>query len=101
MNSLLFIVVMMSVVTYVPRMLPMVFLKDIRLRRYIQTFLGYIPYAALASLIFPGFINSTGEKPSAIIGISVATILSYFKVNLIVVLGLSVLSVVGFKLVFA
>ena len=100
MNSLIFIVVMMAVVTYIPRMLPMVFLKDTKLRRYVQTFLGYIPYAALAALIFPGVIDSTGEKLSSIIGISVATILSYLRVNLIIVLGLSILSVVGFKLLF-
>ena len=39
-KSIFGVVVMMAVVTYIPRILTMVFLKDTNLRRYVQTFLG-------------------------------------------------------------
>src|SRR5690554_5409221 len=88
MDNLFFLVLCMGIVTYIPRLLPMVFLKDISLPPFINRFLKFIPYAALGSLIFPGFLTSTGSYGSAIVGGLIAIGLSYNNVNLmLVVLG--------------
>lgn len=82
------LVIGMGIVTYVPRMLPMVFLKNLNLPPSLKRFLQFIPYAVLASLIFPGILTSVGTVESAIIGGLVSVILSLLRVNLIlVVLG--------------
>lgn len=88
MNKLLFIVLGMALVTYLPRMTPMVLLKDIKLPGFIKTFLEFIPYAALGALIIPGIFSSTGDIKSALAGTLVSTVLAFFRLNtMFVVLG--------------
>jgi len=81
----IFLVVMMGLVTYIPRMLPIVLLKDAKLPPFWRAFFSYIPYAALASLIFPGIIYSTGNVFSGIFGGTISLILAYKRVNIIIV----------------
>ena len=46
-------ILMMAVVTYLIRMLPMaIFRKKIK-NRFIQSFLSYVPYSVLAAMTFP------------------------------------------------
>ncbi|SFG66083.1 Branched-chain amino acid transport protein [Desulfotomaculum arcticum] len=85
MDNLLLLVIGMGVVTYIPRMLPMVLLQNIQLPPFWKRFLRYIPYSAIGALIFPGILSSTSSTGSAVAGGIVAVILAYLKVNLIVV----------------
>lgn len=88
MNNLWLVVLGMGVVTYLPRMLPIVFLKEIKLPRFWLSFLRFVPYAALGALIFPGIISSTGDLASAVWGGTVAVLLSLARLNItLVVLG--------------
>ncbi len=88
MNNLWLLVLGMGVVTYLPRMLPIVFLKDIKLPRFLMSFLRFVPYAALGALIFPGILSSTGDTASAVWGGIVALLLSLARINItLVVLG--------------
>lgn len=59
------IIIGMLVVTYIPRMLPMVFTKDISFPPPIERWLSFIPYAALAALILPGVLTVVPEHPWA------------------------------------
>ena len=53
---------------------------------FIKSFLEYIPYAVLTSMIFPeAFVNSTGSVWSASIAVVAAIILSYIGQSLVVV----------------
>ena len=53
---------------------------------FIKSFLEYIPYAVLTSMIFPeAFVNSTGNVWSASIAVVAAIILSYIGQSLVVV----------------
>jgi len=61
MNNLTWVVVGMALVTYLPRMLPLVLLRDIRPPKFINTFLQFVPFAILGALTFPGILSSTGE----------------------------------------
>lgn len=83
--ELMLIVVLMAVVTYIPRMLPLVFLRDIKMPPYLRACLQFIPYAILGALIFPGALYSTGNIPTAVAGILGAAILAYCRLNLVLV----------------
>jgi branched-subunit amino acid transport protein len=87
--NLLYVVLAMGAVTYIPRMLPLVLLKDIKLPRYINSFMKYIPFAALGALIFPGVLTSTGPDNlgAAIAGCFLSIVLAFFEINLILVVA--------------
>lgn len=87
------VVLLMGLVTYIPRMLPQVFLKDLHLSRFVGNFLGFVPYAVLGALIFPGVLTSTGSTGSAIAGGLVATSLACLRLNIVVVVFGGILGV--------
>ncbi|MDD3363481.1 MAG: AzlD domain-containing protein [Syntrophomonas sp.] len=93
MDHLWQLVVLMGIVTYIPRMLPMVFLSDIRLPRFFNSFLRFVPYAALGALIFPGILNSTGNTESALAGGIISIVLAFLRMNLILVVFGGILGV--------
>lgn len=76
---------LMAVVTYIPRVLPIaVFRREIK-SPFIKSFLHYIPYAVLGSLTFPDIFYSTGSFPTAFFGTVVAILLAYKGQGLVVV----------------
>ena len=78
-------VLLMAIVTYLPRVLPIaVFRKEIK-STFIKSFLHYIPYAVLASLTFPDIFYSTGKLTTAICGTIVAFLLAYKNKGLVIV----------------
>lgn len=85
--KLVYLVIGMAIVTYIPRMLPLVMLQNITLPSYINRFMGFVPYAALGALIFPGVLYSTGSEhlEPAIVGGITSIILAFFRSNLIIV----------------
>lgn len=75
----------MTLVTYIPRALPGVVIKHIRLGRKAEKFLRLIPYTAMAALIFPGVLTINPDRPEiGIVGGLVATILALLKMPIIV-----------------
>ena len=86
-------IITMAVVTYIIRMLPLVFFtKKIR-SRYILSVLFYIPYAVLSAMTFPFIFYSTGSIYTALVGTAVAVILALFKRSLLTVAICACLSV--------
>ncbi|WP_114164996.1 AzlD domain-containing protein [Exiguobacterium sp. TNDT2] len=88
MISLLLLVLAMALVTYIPRLVPLLWLRDIKLRPFLKRFLLFTPYAVLASLIFPGILQATTSLTSAVAGGVVSATLALLRVNLMfVVIG--------------
>lgn len=85
MNELWLVVLGMAVVTYLPRMLPLVLLDPQKLPPFIKSFFRFIPCATISALIFPGILTSTGNVESAVSGGVVAVILAYLRLNVIIV----------------
>ena len=83
MNKTIIAVLLMAVVTYLPRVAPMVFVKKRLKSRFLRSFLYYAPYAALGAMTFPGILYSTGEVGSALVGMSVALILAFWERGLL------------------
>ncbi len=78
-------VLLMALVTYLPRVLPVaVFRKEIK-SPFIKSFLHYIPFAVLGSLTFPDIFYSTGNIATALCGTLVAIFLAYKNKGLVVV----------------
>lgn len=93
MRYALLAVLVMSVVTYLPRVVPIaIFNKRIE-SKYIKSFLFYIPFAVLGAMTFPNVFFSTSEMISAVIGTGVALILAYFEKGLMTVAACAVLTV--------
>lgn len=77
--------VIMALVTYVPRALPLsIFQKEIK-STFIKSFLYYVPYCVLAAMTFPSIFYATGSTLSAAIGTAIACILAFFERSLLVV----------------
>jgi branched-subunit amino acid transport protein len=78
-------ILFMALVTYLPRVMPLViFRKEIK-SKYIKSFLQYVPFAVLGALTFPDIFYSTGALATAICGTIVALILAYRERSLVIV----------------
>ena len=75
----------MAGVTYLIRMLPLVFFRKKIKSRFLRSVLYYRPYAVLTVMTFPAVFYSTGYLASAIAGTAVALLLVFFRRSLIVV----------------
>ncbi len=100
MNNIIILVIGMGLVTYLPRMIPMAILQEIRLPAFIKRFLEFVPYAVLGALIFPGIIYSTKTIGSAIFGTILALIVAFFEVNIIFVVFSGIFGVYLWSLFF-
>ena len=83
----------MAGVTYLVRMLPLVFFRKKIKSRFICSFLYYIPYAVLAVMTVPAIFYSTGSMWSALAGTVVAVLLAFLGRSLITVAAGSALTV--------
>lgn len=86
-------VIVMAVVTYIPRVFPLVIFRRPINNIYIRSFLYYVPYAVLAALTFPSIFWSTGSVVTAVAGTLTAIMLAYFEQSLVVVAVAAILVV--------
>ena len=79
--EIVILVLLMALVTYVPRVLPSFIIEKVKLGKRTEKFLRLIPYTAMAALIFPGLISALGDGKHtfSLIGGGVAAVLAYFK----------------------
>ncbi|HOJ12116.1 MAG TPA: AzlD domain-containing protein [Clostridiales bacterium] len=82
MQGILAAVLLMAVVTYIPRAFPMVFLRRKLKSEFLRSFLYYVPYAVLGAMIFPKIVYSTGNIYTALAGMIAALIMAYFNKGL-------------------
>lgn len=78
-------IAIMAIVTFLPRMLPLVIFKKKITNRYIKSFLAYVPYAVLAAMTFPEVFYSTSNLISACFGVLIALLLAYKGKSLLTV----------------
>lgn len=52
-ETIFFIIFLMAVVTYIPRLLPLLFLSRRKLSPFLESWLSYVPVAVLAALLGP------------------------------------------------
>ncbi len=92
-GKMLILILIMALVTYVIRMIPLVFFRRKITSTFVKSLLYYMPYAVLSAMTFPYIFYSTGNFYTALAGTAVALVASICKRSLIVVALLSCLSV--------
>ncbi len=92
-ETVLLMIFGMALVTYIPRAVPGVVIKHMRLGRKAEKFLRLIPYTAMAALIFPGVLTINPDRLEiGIVGGLVATILALLKMPIIVCAVVAILA---------
>ena len=84
-NNVYIYILVMAVVTYLIRMLPLVLSKKEITSPYVKSFLFYVPYACLAAMTFPAILTATASVVSAVVGFAVAIFMSYKEKSLLTV----------------
>ncbi|MGI5902493.1 MAG: AzlD domain-containing protein [Desulfitobacteriia bacterium] len=87
-------VLLMAVVTYLPRMAPIVVFKRKIKSVRIKSFFYYTPYAVLGAMTFPSIFYSTGNFYYSLAGALMALVLAYLEQGLMKVALSAVLVVV-------
>lgn len=98
MGKILLAVFLMALVSYLPRVLPMVFLRKRIQSPFFQSFLFYVPYAVLGAMTFPAICYATGDPASALVGLSVALVMAFYEKGLMTVAICAALAVYCFQL---
>ena len=75
----------MAGVTYLIRLLPMLFFRKRISSRFVRSFLYYVPYSVLSVMTVPAIFYSTGSLLSASVGFLTAVVLAFCGQSLIVV----------------
>ena len=72
-------------ISYLMRMIPLVFCKGKIKSKFLNSFLYYIPFGVMTSIIIPEVFRSTSSLASAISGVVVAVILGLFGQSMLVI----------------
>ena len=88
-------IIILFLVTFIPRALPIAFINKKIENRFIKDFLFYVPYAVLAALTFPSILYSVDNIWIAIVGTVTAITLSILNQKMIIVVIITVLVVFG------
>ena len=78
------LIIGMTIVTYLPRFIPLLVLKDRKINPKVKQFLIYIPFTSLSILIVRGIMGAEPEVLIATeVGLGVAGLVSWLKNNLV------------------
>ncbi len=84
-HSIYIYILLMALVTYAIRALPILaFTREIR-SPFFKSFLYYVPYAALASMTFPAILTAAASPISGLFAFVVALWMAYRKKSLLLV----------------
>lgn len=100
MNNVYIYILIMALVTFFIRALPMtVFRKEIK-NKTVRSFLYYVPYVTLSVMTFPAIIHATGNITAGIAAFVIGIIAAFAGGNLIVVSAVSCLTVFAVEMIF-
>ena len=85
MHNIYLMILVMALVTYFIRALPILLLRRQIRNRFINSFLYYVPYVTLSVMIFSDVLTSTGMLWSALAGFGTMLVLSFMKKNMFLV----------------
>ncbi|MCR4692432.1 MAG: AzlD domain-containing protein [Firmicutes bacterium] len=88
-NRFIVYLIVMAVVTYLIRVLPLLLVREKIENKFIVSFLYYLPSAVLSVMTVPAIFYATSSKLSAALGLATAVILSYFGKSLMKVAVIS------------
>ncbi len=75
-------IVVMTLVTYAVRIIPLVLITRPIKNRFLRSFLHYVPYASLAVMTFPTMIHATSSLYSGILAFITGVFLTWNNASL-------------------
>lgn len=75
-------ILIMALVTYAIRALPLTLIRKQLKNQFIQSFLYYVPYITLAVMTFPAIVNATDSPIAGAAALVVGIILAWFGAGL-------------------
>lgn len=84
-NKFIIYLLVMFLVTYLIRFLPLLLIRKKIENKFFRAFLTYIPYTVLGSMTFPAIFHSVNNIAAGVSGAVVALILAFCKQGLCVV----------------
>lgn len=94
MKSYLPLIIGMMLVTYLPRLIPLLLMTEKPLNPKLKRFLLYIPYTALSALIVRGILEASPDmRIATLVGIGAAGISSWLKGGLVLSVFISIAAV--------
>ncbi|GMB08838.1 branched-subunit amino acid transport protein [Thermolongibacillus altinsuensis] len=96
MDNLIWLILAMGAVTYVPRMLPFVLFEKWSLPPFLQGVLKNVPYAMLGALIVPGIFLVQDDPLFGVIGFVVAFLVAFLGANVTIVVLVTIIVLAGY-----
>lgn len=90
-SDIIFIILGMGIVTYIPRMLPLTLFHRIDLSPFWRGVLRNVPYATLGALIIPGIFLIQDDPWFGILGFFSAVLTASLGANVMIVVFVAVL----------
>ena len=84
-------ILLIFLASFLPRMLPITFIKRKIKSQFVKSFLFYVPYAVLASITFPYILYVSDNIYISLAGLSIAIVLSLLNQKMVVVALASVI----------
>lgn len=75
-------ILLMILVTYIIRVLPLTLIRGQIKNRFIQSFLYYVPYVTLAVMTFPAIVNATQSPFAGAAALFTGILLAWFGAGL-------------------
>lgn len=82
MHHKLIYILIMALVTYAIRVLPLTLLRQPIRSRFIQSFLYYVPYVTLAVMTFPAILDATNSPLLGALALAVGVVSAWFGAKL-------------------
>lgn len=93
MNSELSLILIMTLITYLVRVIPLTLFRKPIENVFVRSFLYYVPYVALAVMIFPSMILSTPSPISGLLAFAISVWLAARNQSLLMVASIACLVV--------
>lgn len=101
MKYIIICLIIMMLVTYLPRAIPICIFKSEIKSKFIKSFLYYMPYSVLAALTYPAIFYATGNVYVGIITSIIIAILSLIKkINMIILVLIAVIIAFALSFIF-
>lgn len=75
-------ILVMAVVTYLIRVLPITLIRKQIKNKFIRSFLYYVPYVTLAVMTFPAIVEATQSPISGIVALVIGVVMAWLTEDL-------------------
>ncbi len=77
-------ILLMAVVTYIIRLLPLLLFRKPITNKFVRSFLYYAPYVTISVLTFPAILSCTGNYITSFVGFAAAVIITLITGNFVI-----------------